>query len=233
MLKIEAINTFYGKAQILFNLSLEVSEGEVAVLLGRNGAGKTTSLKSIMGMIPVLSGRMTFNKKRIDNLPPYKICGLGLGYVPEDRRIFSRLTIMENLEVAKQSPRKGSKPWTPERLFELFPNLGEKPGQYGGNLSGGEQQMLTIARSLMGNPDFLLLDEPSEGLAPLIVKVLGEFIEVIKKEGMTVLLSEQNTKFAFKHADRAYILDNGSIKYEGSITELEQNEEIQKQYLAV
>ncbi len=140
---------------------------------------------------------------------------------------------MENLEVAKQSPRKGSKPWTPERLFELFPNLGEKPGQYGGNLSGGEQQMLTIARSLMGNPDFLLLDEPSEGLAPLIVKVLGEFIEVIKNEGMTVLLSEQNTKFAFKHADRAYILDNGSIKYEGSITELEQNEEIKKQYLAV
>ena len=233
MLKVEAINAFYGKAQILFNLSLEVSEGEVAVLLGRNGAGKTTSLKSIMGMIPVLSGRTTFNKKRIDNLPPYKICGLGLGYVPEDRRIFSRLTIMENLEVAKQSPRKGSKPWTPERLFELFPNLGEKPGQYGGNLSGGEQQMLTIARSLMGNPDFLLLDEPSEGLAPLIVKVLGEFIEVIKKEGMTVLLSEQNTKFAFKHADRAYILDNGSIKYEGSITELEQNEEIKKRYLAV
>ena len=233
MLKVEAINAFYGKAQILFNLSLEVSEGEVAVLLGRNGAGKTTSLKSIMGMIPVLSGRTTFNKKRIDNLPPYKICGLGLGYVPEDRRIFSRLTIMENLEVAKQSPRKGSKPWTPERLFEFFPNLGEKPGQYGGNLSGGEQQMLTIARSLMGNPDFLLLDEPSEGLAPLIVKVLGEFIEVIKKEGMTVLLSEQNTKFAFKHADRAYILDNGSIKYEGSITELEQNEEIKKRYLAV
>ena len=233
MLKIEAINTFYGKAQILFNLSLEVSEGEVAVLLGRNGAGKTTSLKSIMGMIPVLSGRTTFNKKRIDNLPPYKICGLGLGYVPEDRRIFSRLTIMENLEVAKQSPRKGSKPWTPERLFELFPNIGEKRGQYGGNLSGGEQQMLTIARSLMGNPDFLLLDEPSEGLAPLIVKVLGEFIEVIKKEGMTVLLSEQNTKFAFKHADRAYILDNGSIKFEGSITELEQDEEVKKKYLAV
>ncbi len=233
MLKVEAINAFYGKAQILFNLSLEVSEGEVAVLLGRNGAGKTTSLKSIMGMIPVLSGRMTFNKKRIDNLAPYKICGLGLGYVPEDRRIFSRLTIMENLEVAKQSPRKGSKPWTPERLFELFPNLGEKPGQYGGNLSGGEQQMLAIARSLMGNPDFLLLDEPSEGLAPLVVKVLGEFIEMIKKEGLTVLLSEQNTKFALKHADRAYILDNGSIKYEGSITELEQNEEIKQRYLAV
>jgi branched-chain amino acid transport system ATP-binding protein len=233
MLKVEAINAFYGKAQILFNLSLEVSEGEVAVLLGRNGAGKTTSLKSIMGMIPVSRGRTTFRKKRIDNLPPYKICGLGLGYVPENRRIFSRLTIMENLEVAKQSPRKGSKPWTPERLFKLFPNLGEKPGQYGGNLSGGEQQMLTIARSLMGNPDFLLLDEPSEGLAPLIVKVLGEFIEVIKKEGMTVLLSEQNTKFAFKHADRAYVLDNGSIKYEGSTTELEQNEEIKKRYLAV
>jgi branched-chain amino acid transport system ATP-binding protein len=233
MLKVEAINAFYGKAQILFNLSLEVSEGEVAVLLGRNGAGKTTSLKSIMGMIPVLSGRTTFNKKRIDNLAPYKICGLGLGYVPEDRRIFSRLTILENLEVAKQPSRKGLKPWTAERLFELFPNIGEKPGQYGGNLSGGEQQMLAIARSLMGNPDFLLLDEPSEGLAPLIVKVLGEFIEVIKKEGMTVLLSEQNTKFALKHADRAYILDNGSIKYEGSITELEQNEEIKKRYLAV
>ncbi len=233
MLKVEAINAFYGKAQILFNLSLEVSEGEVAVLLGRNGSGKTTSLKSIMGMIPVLSGRMTFNKKRIDNLAPYKICGLGLGYVPEDRRIFSRLTIMENLEVAKQPPRKRLKPWTPERLFELFPNLGEKPGQYGGNLSGGEQQMLAIARSLMGNPDFLLLDEPSEGLAPLVVKVLGEFIEMIKKEGLTVLLSEQNTKFALKHADRAYILDNGSIKYEGSITELEQNEEIKQRYLAV
>jgi len=176
MLKLESINAFYGKAQIIFDLSLEVSAGEVTVLLGRNGAGKTTTFKSIMGIVPVVSGKTFFNHVRIDRLPPHKICRSGLGYVPEDRRIFAGLSIMENLEVARQPSRPGLKPWTPARLFELFPNLGEKPGQCGANLSGGEQQMLTIARTLMGNPQLIILDEPSEGLAPVILSELAKTI---------------------------------------------------------
>ena len=232
-LSVENINTYYGLSHILFDVSLHVDQGEVVVLLGRNGAGKTTTMLSIMGINPPKSGTITYKGKDITGLAPYKVARSGIGFVPEDRRIFPDITVLGNLDVGRKFSKSKNKKWTLDRIYQLFPVLKDFSHRHGGTLSGGEQQMLTIARSLMGNPDFLLLDEPSEGLAPLIVKVLGEFIEVIKKEGMTVLLSEQNTKFALKHADRAYIVDNGSIKFEGSIAQLEKNEEIKKRYLAV
>jgi len=232
-LEIESINTFYGLSHILFDVSLKVDQGEVVVLLGRNGAGKTTTLRSIMGLTRPKQGRVKFNGQDITGLPPFKVARLGLGFVPEDRRIFPDLTVHANLDVGRQKSRSKGTDWTIERIYELFPRLRELSNRRGGNLSGGEQQMLTIARTLMGNPDLILLDEPSEGLAPIIVKVLGDFIDLIKQEGMTVLLSEQNVKFALKHSDRAYIVDNGHIKYEGSIKDLEKDEEIKKRYLAV
>lgn len=232
-LLVENINTYYGLSHILFDVSLQVNRGEVVVLLGRNGAGKTTTMLSIMGLKSPTSGSITYQGQNITGLPPYKIARMGIGFVPEDRRIFPDLTVFANLDIGRKSMKTKSPKWTFERIYQLFPRLKDFSNRQGGTLSGGEQQMLTIARSLMGDPEFLLLDEPSEGLAPLIVKALGEFIQVIKKEGMTVLLSEQNTKFALKHADRAYIVDNGAIKYEGSIAELEQNQEIKKRYLAV
>ena len=232
-LTVENINTYYGLSHILFDVSLHVDPGEVVVLLGRNGAGKTTTMLSIMGLNPPKTGTITYKGKDITSLAPYKVARSGIGFVPEDRRIFPDITVLGNLDVGRKYSKIKDNKWTLERIYQLFPVLKDFSNRHGGTLSGGEQQMLTIARSLMGNPDFLLLDEPSEGLAPLIVKVLGEFIEVIKNEGMTVLLSEQNTKFALKHADRAYIVDNGSIKFEGSIAQLEQNEEIKKRYLAV
>ena len=232
-LTVENINTYYGLSHILFDVSLHVDQGEVVVLLGRNGAGKTTTMLSIMGLNPPKTGTINYKGKDITSLAPYKVARSGIGFVPEDRRIFPDITVLGNLDVGRKYSKNKDNKWTLERIYQLFPILKDFSNRHGGTLSGGEQQMLTIARSLMGNPDFLLLDEPSEGLAPLIVKVLGEFIEVIKKEGMTVLLSEQNTKFALKHADRAYIVDNGSIKFEGSIARLEQNEEIKKRYLAV
>ncbi len=220
MLRVESLNTFYGKAQILFNMSLNIQRGEAVALLGRNGAGKTTTFKSIMGIISPKSGKITFSDQEIQDLPPFKICALGLGYVPEDRRIFSNLTILENFEVGKQPPRRGFTPWTPARLFELFPNLGERQTQLGGTLSGGEQQMLTIARSLMGNPEMIILDEPSEGLAPVIVRQLGETIQKLKDEGVSILLAEQNLNFAEFVCDRAYIVYQGSICHESTIDEL-------------
>ena len=232
-LAVESINTYYGLSHILFDVSLHVSQGEVVVLLGRNGAGKTTTMLSIMGLNPPKSGTVKYQGKEITGYAPFKIARMGIGYVPEDRRIFPDLTVFGNLDVARKSSQTKTTKWSLERIYQMFPVLKDFSNRQGGTLSGGEQQMLTIARTLMGDPDFLLLDEPSEGLAPIIVKTLGDFIEVIKQEGMTVLLSEQNTKFALKHADRAYIVDNGSIKYEGSIADLEQNEEIKKRYLAV
>jgi branched-chain amino acid transport system ATP-binding protein len=232
-LEVEKINTFYGLSHILFDVTLNVERGEVVVLLGRNGAGKTTTMISIMGMNPPKSGVIRYQGNDITGLVPFKTARLGIGFVPEDRRIFPDLTVYANLDVGRKTSQSNTNPWTPERIYELFPILKKLAQQRGGTLSGGEKQMLTIARTLLGNPDFLLLDEPSEGLAPLIVKTLGDFITVIKKEGMTVLLSEQNSKFALKHADRAYIVDNGAIKYEGSISDLEQNKEVKKRYLAV
>jgi len=188
---------------------------------------------SIMGINSPKSGSINYRGKDITGLASYKVARLGVGFVPEDRRIFPDLTVHANLDVGRRVSKDRPTKWTLDRIYQLFPLLEKFAQRGGGTLSGGEQQMLTIARTLMGDPDFLLLDEPSEGLAPLIVKSLGDFINVIKKEGMTVLLSEQNSKFALKHADRAYIVDNGAIKYQGSISELEQNEEVKKRYLAV
>ncbi len=233
LLEVEHINTYYGFSHILFDISLKVDRGEVVVLLGRNGAGKTTTMRSIMGLTPPKQGRVQFGGRDITAKPPYRIARLGLGFVPEDRRIFPDLTVHANLDVGRRRSRSKGKGWTIDRIYELFPRLKELSNRRGGNLSGGEQQMLTIARTLMGNPQLILLDEPSEGLAPIIVKVLGQFIDLIKQEGMTVLLSEQNVKFALKHSDRAYIVDNGHIKYHGTIADLEKNEEIKKRYLAV
>ena len=232
-LELNKINTFYGLSHILFDVSLNVEKGEVVVLLGRNGAGKTTTMISIMGINTPKSGSVNYRGEDITGLASYKVARLGVGFVPEDRRIFPDLTVHANLDVGRRVSKDRPTKWTLDRIYQLFPLLEKFAQRRGGTLSGGEQQMLTIARTLMGDPDFLLLDEPSEGLAPIIVKSLSDFINVIKKEGMTVLLSEQNSKFALKHADRAYIVDNGAIKYQGSISELEQNEEVKKRYLAV
>lgn len=222
ILSVESLNTYYGKAQILFDLSLRVCCGEVVVLLGRNGAGKTTVLKSIMGMVSSKSGRVIFKGKSIDKLPPYKCCALGLGYVPQDRRIFKGLTVLENLEVGRQPPSEGYAAWTPARLLELFPNLAERRNHRAGMLSGGEQQMLTIARTLMGNPELIILDEPTEGLAPVIVNHLLTTIQRLKSEGISMLMAEQNLNFARSISDRACIVYQGQIRYQSPIAELSQ-----------
>ena len=232
-LRVDKINTFYGLSHVLFDVSLSVAKGEVAVLLGRNGAGKTTTMLSIMGVNTPKSGLVEYQGHDITGLAPYKIARMGIGFVPEDRRIFPDLTVNANLDVGQKPSKDRTAKWTIDRIYQLFPVLEKFASRRGGTLSGGEQQMLTISRTLMGDPDFLLLDEPSEGLAPIVVKILSDTINVIKNEGLTVLLSEQNSKFALKHADRAYIVDNGTIKYEGSISDLAKNEDVKKRYLAV
>jgi branched-chain amino acid transport system ATP-binding protein len=203
------------------------------VLLGRNGAGKSTTLKSIMGLARPAAGEILFDGRRIDRLEPYEIAQAGLGYVPEDRRIFTELTVLENLEVGRRPPRPGAPAWTRARLFRLFPNLAEMTDRLGGRMSGGEQQMLTIARTLMGNPACLLLDEPSEGLAPVIVEQMAAAIRELKKEGLSVLLSEQNLHFATAVSDRAYIIEKGRIRFSGTVSELTADEEVRAQYLAI
>ena len=233
MLEVRALNAAYGQARILFDLGFEVRRGEVVVLLGRNGAGKSTTLKSLMGLLRPLSGEVLFEGRRIDRLPPFQTARLGLGYVPEDRRIFTDLTMMENLEVGRQPPREGAACWTPERLFELFPNLGGLRERLGARMSGGEQQMLTIARTLMGNPKAILLDEPSEGLAPVIVEQMAKTILELKREGLTVLLCEQNLHFAHLVADRALIIEQGRVRYSGTMQELEADAAAHEQYLSV
>ncbi len=231
MLVVNAINSFYGKAHILHDLSLEMERGRVGVLLGRNGVGKSTTLKSIIGIISPKSGEIFFKGESIMGLPSYKICSLGLGYVPEDRRIFARLTIMENLEVGRRSPREEFEAWTPERLFELFPNLGGMRNRMGGQISGGEQQMLTIARTLMGNPELIILDEPSEGLAPVIVDQLGNTITRLKDEAVSILLAEQNLNFARTICDRVFIVDHGHVCFDDVIGNL--SDEVCEMHLAV
>jgi branched-chain amino acid transport system ATP-binding protein len=233
MLTVEGLNTYYGRAHILADLALRADVGEVVVLLGRNGAGKSTTMKSVIGLVPADSGTITFDGVRIDGHSPHRIARLGLGYVPEDRRIFTDLNVMENLEVGRQKPRDGAPTWTPERLFELFPNLGRMKDRPGGRMSGGEQQMLTIARTLMGNPRLILLDEPSEGLAPVIVEQMARTILQLKAEGLCVLLSEQNLHFAQMVADRAYIIEKGRIRYSGTMTELAADAAVREQYLSV
>jgi branched-chain amino acid transport system ATP-binding protein len=233
MLELEAVHAYYGRAHILADVSLVVRRGEVVVLLGRNGAGKTTTLKTVVGLVQAAKGEVRFEGRRIDGLPPYRIVAGGLGYVPEDRRIFADLTVAENLEVGRQPPRPGVPVWTFEKLFTLFPNLATMQGRPGGRTSGGEQQMLTIARTLMGNPSCILLDEPSEGLAPVIVDQMAQAIKELKAEGLSVLLSEQNLHFATDVADRAYIIEKGRIRFGGTIEELAANDAVRNAYLAV
>ncbi|MGE0876058.1 MAG: ABC transporter ATP-binding protein [Burkholderiales bacterium] len=219
MLEVRGLFASYGRARILFDLSFDAGAGEVVALLGRNGAGKSTTLKAVMGLVPVLGGTVRFDGLPLERMQPFQIARLGIGYVPEDRRIFTDLTVMENLEVGRLPPRAGIARWTPERLFELFPNLGRMRDRRGGDMSGGEQQMLTIARTLMGNPRAVLLDEPSEGLAPLIVDGIAKTILELKREGLCVLLSEQNLHFARRVADRAYVIERGSLRHSGTLDE--------------
>lgn len=233
MLEIEAINSFYDRAHILHDLSLSVNSGEVVALLGRNGAGKTTTMKSVMQLVRARSGRVRLEGEDITGWPAHEVARHGVGYVPEERRIFTDLTILENLEVGRQLARYAAPAWTVEMLFQLFPNLGERRHNRGKTLSGGERQMLSIARTLMGNPRLLLLDEPSEGLAPLIVEQMAETILRFKAEGMTVLLSEQNLHFARIVADRALIIESGEKKFDGSFAELEHHPEIRDAHLSV
>jgi branched-chain amino acid transport system ATP-binding protein len=233
MLQVEAVNTLYGKAHILFDVTLDVAAGEVVVLLGRNGAGKSTTLKSIIGMVPLHQGRIRFDGNDITRLRPHEIARLGLGYVPEERRIFTDLTVLENLEVGRQAPREGVATWDFERIGRLFPNLAQMPQRLGGRMSGGEQQMLTIGRTLMGNPRCILLDEPSEGVAPVIVDQMADAIRELKAQGVAILLSEQNLRFAHEVADRAYIIEKGRIRFSGTMRELDANDEVRAQYLAI
>ena len=238
LLQAKALNAWYGAAHILFDVDLDVKRGEVVALMGRNGAGKSTTLKAIMGLLDEHTGSVQFMGRDISRAEPHDIARLGLGYVPEDRRIFSDLTVMENLEVGRQPPRhwadgSAAPAWTPERLFKLFPNLGEMPDRPGGRMSGGEQQMLTVARTLMGNPYLVLLDEPSEGVAPVIVEQMAQMIVELKSHGVSILLSEQNMHFAELVSDRAYVLEKGQIRYHASMAELAANEEVRRAYLSV
>ena len=233
MLEVSRVNSAYGRAHILYDLSLSAERGEVVVLLGRNGAGKSTTLKTLIGLVRPLSGEIRFGGRRIEQLEPYQIARLGLGYVPEERRIFTDLSVTENLEVGRHAPRAGAPQWTLEKLFQLFPNLAGMRERPGAHMSGGEQQMLTIARTLMGNPRAILLDEPSEGLAPVIVEQMAKTILELKQEGLCVLLSEQNLHFANLVADRAYIIEKGHIRYQGTMAELASNEPIRAAYSSV
>jgi len=234
ILEVKEINTYYGTSHILFDVSLSVDGGEIVCLLGRNGAGKTTTMRSIMGLTRPQSGSVQFHGEDLRGRPPYYIAQKGMGYVPDNRLIFPDLTVRENLDLAYKVPKNfDGEPWTVDRIYELFPLLKKLDKRLGGYLSGGEQQMLTVGRTLMGNPDLLLLDEPVEGLAPLVVKDLGEQISKLKDMGETILFSEQNVRFATMTAERAYVIDKGKIRYQGSIKELSANEEIKKEYLMI
>jgi branched-chain amino acid transport system ATP-binding protein len=233
MLTLTNVNAFYGRAQVLFDLSLQVKRGEVVALMGRNGAGKSTAMKAVMGLLDKTRGGIDFMGHDISRMKPFQVARLGLGFVPEDRRIFTDLTVTENLDVGRQPARADIPAWTPAKLYQLFPNLGAMPDRPGGSMSGGEQQMLTVARTLMGNPYLVLLDEPSEGVAPVIVDQMVNMILQLKKEGVSILLSEQNMHFAELVSDRAYVLEKGQIRFQGTTAELADNLEVRKAYLEV
>jgi branched-chain amino acid transport system ATP-binding protein len=237
-LEVQGLNAWYGAAQILYDLTFTVGRGEVVALMGRNGAGKSTTIKTVMCLIARRSGMVRFNGRDISSLKPFEIARLGIGFTPEDRRIFSDLTVLENLDIGRQQSRRlgdgsAAPEWTPESLFRLFPNLGEMRHRLGARMSGGEQQMLTIARTLMGNPTLILLDEPSEGIAPLIVEQVANTIAELKKHGLSILLSEQNVQFAQLVSDRTYMLEKGQIRWQGTMAELSVNDEIQRAYLTM
>ncbi|UCH08544.1 MAG: ABC transporter ATP-binding protein [Deltaproteobacteria bacterium] len=232
MLEVEHIHTYYGLSHILFEVSLHVEAGKVVCLLGRNGAGKSTTLKSIMGIAPPKKGSIRYKDREIAGKQPFMLVRMGIGYVPDDRRIFADLTVEDNLEIAERRV-EGIQGWNKDRVFELFPALKNIASRSGGCLSGGEQKMLAIARALMGNPELLLLDEPTEGLAPLMVRTIEEQVNALKTTGLTVLLAEQNVKTTLKLSDYGYIIDNGTIRYHGSVDELKENEEVRKKYLLI
>jgi branched-chain amino acid transport system ATP-binding protein len=233
MLEVQQLCAWYGKAQILFDVSLEVRAGECVALMGRNGAGKSTTMKALIGLLARRSGQVAFDGQDISKHAPHAIARLGLGWVPEDRRIFTDLSVRENLEVGRQPPRAGAPAWTHEKLFTLFPNLATMLERPGGRTSGGEQQMLTIARTLMGNPRLILLDEPSEGVAPLIVEQLARMLVELKAQGLAILLSEQNLHFARLVCDRAVVLEKGQVQYSGTMEQLMGDEAVQRSYLSV
>ena len=236
-LAVDRLNAWYGTAHILFDMSFTVGRGEVVALMGRNGAGKSTTMKAVMGLLPRRSGTVHFNGRDVSALKPFEIARLGMGFTPEDRRIFSDLTVLENLDVGVRPPRTtiagAPATWTVEAVFELFPNLAELRHRRGGHMSGGEQQMLTIARTLMGNPLVILLDEPSEGIAPVIVERIADTIVQLKRSGLSILLSEQNVGFAEAVSDRAYMLEKGQIHWTGTMAELAANPEVQRNYLVL
>jgi branched-chain amino acid transport system ATP-binding protein len=232
-LSVQNLNSHYGPAHILFDVALDVGEGEVVALLGRNGAGKSTTFRSIVGLVEQRSGAILFEGKDVSTRPTHEIVRAGLGYVPEERRIFTELTVEENLEVGRQPKRANAPHWTREKLFALFPNLGEMQRRPGGRMSGGEQQMLTIARTLMGNPSLVLLDEPSEGLSPKIVEQMIEAILTMKKEGVSIVVSEQNLHFARLISDRAYIIERGRICFSGTMRELDARPDIRDAHLSL
>lgn len=238
LLQARGLAAWYGAAQILYDIDLDVNRGEVVALMGRNGAGKSTTLKALMGMLAKRRGQIEFMGQDISRSEPHVAARLGLGFVPEDRRVFTDLSVTENLEVGRQPPRRwpdgsAAPEWTPERLYTLFPNLGEMRQRAGGRMSGGEQQMLTVARTLMGNPYLVLLDEPSEGVAPVIVEQMAHMILELKAQGVSILLSEQNMHFAELVSDRAYVLEKGQIRYQASMAELAANDEVRRAYLSV
>ncbi|MDF1485832.1 ABC transporter ATP-binding protein [Ramlibacter sp. H39-3-26] len=238
LLEVQGLDAWYGAAQILHGVDLHVRRGEVVALMGRNGAGKSTTLKAVMGLVPRRHGRIVFRGRDVSRGAPYQAARLGLGFVPEDRRVFTDLSVAENLEVGRQPPRRWDDgtpvpAWTPERLFALFPNLGEMPDRPGARMSGGEQQMLTVARTLMGNPYLVLLDEPSEGVAPVIVEQMTGMILELKSQGVSLLLSEQNIRFAELVSDRAYVLEKGQIRHHATMQELAADEAVRRAYLSV
>jgi branched-chain amino acid transport system ATP-binding protein len=233
LLELERLSAAYLKARILFDLDLVVGDGEVVALVGRNGAGKSTTIKAVMGIQVRREGRIRYAGEDISSRPTHAVARLGIGYVPEERRVFPQLTILENLEVGRQAPRQGAPVWTADDLFEIFPNLRELRHRPAGQTSGGEQQMLAIARTLMGNPRLVLLDEPSEGLAPVIVEQMAAAVAKLKREGLSVLLSEQNLRFAAAVADRAYVIESGHIRFEGPMQTLLDDADIRRQHLSV
>jgi len=233
MLDVDSLDAWYGQAQVLYRVSLAVGAGECVALVGRNGAGKSTTMKAIMGLMARRRGTVVFRGRDISSLPAYRIARLGLGWVPEDRRVFTDLTVRENLAVARQPPREGAPTWTEDKLYALFPNLKAMPDRPGGRMSGGEQQMLTVARTLMGNPALVLLDEPSEGVAPIIVEEMARMIVALKTAGVSVLLSEQNLHFARLVSDRAVVLEKGEVRFTGSMESLMQEETLQRTHLSL
>ena len=232
-LEVNEIDTFYDVFQAIFQVSLNLDQGEIVCLLGRNGAGKTTTLSSIIGLNPPRSGSIKYKSGEISHKKPFQIAQLGIGFVPESRLIFSDLTVRENLELGQRKAKGGKQGIGLEGIYGLFPKLKELEGQYGGTLSGGEQQMLTIGRTLMGDPELLLLDEPTAGLAPIVTQMLGNQIERLKEERLTILLTEQNALFALDISDRAYVIDKGSIVYRGSVKELSDDKDTMKEHLGV